>query len=97
LHWEFHHPWGGPQAVLRDGPWVITAQLDNEYAYTGGFKREFQPSFKKAGLVDFELFNLAEDIGQTTNLSDQYPERTQTMAKKLQAIYREVHDEGPIW
>lgn len=97
LHWEFHHPWGGPQAVLRDGPWVVTAQLDSNYPYLGGFKREFQPSFKNAELIDFKLYNLADDIGQTTDLSDRYQERTQTMGEQLQGLYREVHDEGPVW
>ena len=97
LHWEFHHPWGGPQAVMRDGSWVITAQMDTDYPYTGGFKREFQPSFKEAGLVDFKLFSLAEDIGQTTDLAAIYPDRTEKMAQQLQQLYREVHDEGPVW
>lgn len=97
LHWEFHHPWGGPQAVMRLGTWVITAQLNTDYPYTGGFRREFQPSFKDAELVDFKLYNLADDIGQTTNLADRYPERTKEMAEELQELYREVHDEGPVW
>jgi arylsulfatase A len=97
LHWEFHHPWGGPQAVMRQGAWVITAQLNSEYPYTGGFKRDFQLSFKDAELGDFRLYNLLADIGQTTNLADHYPERTNLNAVKLQELYRNVHDEGPIW
>ena len=84
LHWEFHHPWGGPQAVMRQGAWVITAQLNSEYPYTGGFKRDFQLSFKDAELGDFRLYNLLADIGQTTDLANHYPERTNLMAVMLQ-------------
>ncbi len=97
LHWEFHHPWSGPQAVLRDEEWVLTAKLNTKYPYSGGFKKEFQPHFKYAQLRKFKLYNLAEDIGQQNDIAYAYPERVESMAEKLKSIYQEVHEEGPWW
>jgi arylsulfatase A len=97
LHWEFHHPWSGPQAVLREGNWVLTAKLNTKYPYSGGFKREFQLHFKYAQLRKFKLYNLAEDIGQQNDIAYAYPERVENMAVKLDSIYQEVHEEGPWW
>jgi arylsulfatase A-like enzyme len=38
------------------------------------------------GAVQFELFNLAQDPAETTNLIDQHPERAERMKAQLQAI-----------
>ena len=97
LHWEFHHPWAGPQAVLREAEWVLTAKINTKYPYHGGFKREFQPHFKYAQLRKFKLYNLAEDIGQQNDVAYAHPERVAEMASTLERIYQEVHTEGPWW
>ncbi len=97
LHWEFHHPWSGPQAVLREGDWVLTAKLNTQYKYSGGFKKEFQPHFKYAQLIKFKLYNLLDDQGQMNDIAYAYPDRVKSMSTRLKLIYQEVHGEGPWW
>jgi hypothetical protein len=71
--------------------------LNTNYPYQGGFKKAFQPHFKYAQLKKFKLYNLAEDIGQQNDVAYAYPERVESMAKKLEALYQEVHEEGLWW
>ena len=44
-----------------------------------------------------ELYNLRRDIGETDDRSAQEPERLREMTGVLQALYREVRDESPVW
>ena len=36
---------------------------------------------------DIELYNLKQDIGETTNIADQYPE----IVKKAEEMFNEAH------
>ena len=38
----------------------------------------------------FELFNLKDDIGETKNLADQYPEKVQSMASLIDGYYEQT-------
>jgi len=50
-----------------------------------------------ASLSQFELYNLRADPGETTNQAAHEPERLRSMAARLQRLYSEIKDEGPIW
>jgi hypothetical protein len=52
---------------------------------------------KSAPLGAFELYNLKQDIGETTDLAQQEPQRLKEMAAALEAMYRQVQAEGPVW
>jgi arylsulfatase A-like enzyme len=43
----------------------------------------------------YMLYNLREDIGETTNLASKYPERVQSMAKALRDHYTTLSDRPP--
>lgn len=45
---------------------------------------------------NFELFNLAQDIGETTNLATQEPEKLNEMAKNLTDYLKSVNAQMPI-
>jgi arylsulfatase A-like enzyme len=48
-------------------------------------------------LTKFQLFNLAEDPGERTDLAAREPERLEAMRKILLDLDREVLAEGPDW
>ena len=48
-------------------------------------------------LSTFELYNLHEDIGETTNLAGPCPERLSAMATKMKRIHEEINAEAPKW
>jgi hypothetical protein len=58
---------------------------------------EDQQTIKHAELVGYELYNLRRDIGETTDLAAEQPERLASMASQLRKMYLEVRDETPIW
>lgn len=58
---------------LRQGDWKYSFQLPRKNQKPGAKARE-------------ELFNLADDIGETSNVIDAYPEVAETMRAKLDAI-----------
>jgi arylsulfatase A-like enzyme len=40
-----------------------------------------------------ELYNMADDIGETNNIADQYPE----IAEQIQKTMQEAHTSAPDW
>ena len=52
---------------------------------------------KNAQLIDFELYNLREDLGQKKDLAKKEPERLAQLKAMLVKKYREVQKEGPTW
>ena len=55
------------------------------------------PLIKDAKPSGYELYNLASDRSQETNLAESEPQRTARMAKRLGEIWRDVQTEGPDW
>ena len=43
------------------------------------------------------LYNLREDLGETSDYSEREPERRASMKRILEAKYREVQQETPVW
>ena len=46
------------------------------------------------GLDRFELYNLADDTGETMNLAGRYPERVREMAAAMKHLHAEINAEG---
>jgi arylsulfatase A len=79
-HEAYFYYWGQHLQAVRSGPW----KLHFFHTYTkpdpaGGFAKPGKYATKEIGL---ELFNLEQDIGETTNVAAQHPE----VVKRLQAL-----------
>ena len=76
------HSIGGSFAI-RQGSWKLCL-----CAGSGGWSDPREPAAKKNGLPSLQLFNLAEDAAETTNLAHQHPERVtlllQLLAKQVE-------------
>lgn len=68
--------------AVRDGDWVLVNVKPS------GSNPSAKP--KSKGKQRIELYNLREDLGQTTNLADKHPEQV----KKLQALLDKLHSQG---
>jgi arylsulfatase A-like enzyme len=82
------------QAALRIGDWKLISRNDlqangGEAAKnkTRGKKRQQQPA-------PIELYNLASDIGETTNLADMEPDRVATMSARLGELLKDAVPSG---
>jgi len=52
---------------------------------------------KTARPVRFELYDLGRDIAQREDLSETMPEKTAVMAAKLEACWKGIQADAPVW
>jgi len=98
LYWQFNYAPTKPKVAMRVGDWKILATLTEPDLNPGAdITPEVEASIKRAELATFELYNLREDVGETTDLAEKEPERLAAMSAQLQKLYRQVRDESPVW
>lgn len=98
LYWQYNYSRTAPKVAMRVGDWKILATLDQpDLTPRADITLQRQESIKRAKLATFELYNLREDIGETTDLSAAEPERLEKMSVQLRKLYQEVVDESPLW
>lgn len=97
LYWHFYRASSTTKVAIRDGDWKILASLDGPALKGGDITQEETVAYKTANLVDFELYNLTEDIDESEELSEIHPERFASMKRQLQQYYLEVREESPTW
>lgn len=98
LYWHFYAASGEQQVAIRIGPWKLSAAMDaGPVRQRGGIDPVDQQTIKTAPLGEMELYNLDEDIGESSDVQDQHPERFSEMRAILEAKYREVQSESPTW
>lgn len=71
-----HHSAAGMFAI-RIGPWKLVAGNGS-----GGRQKPAGKAFEEP----FQLFNLVQDLGETTDLIEQEPERARAMAERLERL-----------
>jgi hypothetical protein len=83
---------------MRDGSWKLLAKINN-----GGLPRmenindKTIERIRTATLTDFELYQIAEDIGEEKNVIDQYPKEAARLKQKLEAIYKDLAETSQVW
>jgi len=98
LYWQYIRASSKPKVTMRVGDWKILAQLDTPELKPGVDQTPEEMSrFKTAELTTFELYNLRRDVGETTNLAKQEPERVAEMSARLRRLYHEIREESPVW
>lgn len=89
-------------AALRMGDWKLVSQSVAAAATTDGSKKA--DAAKKAAAKkkaqpaagSIELYNLATDIGETTNLADKEPDRVATMQARLAELLKNAVPSGAV-
>jgi arylsulfatase A len=99
LFWHYYGAPNNRQVAIRDGDWKLVAGWDGaDNLPTGGsLEPGVVDALKHSELVDFELYNVREDIGETRDLSAQEPQRLEQLTESARRLYREVIEEGPDW
>lgn len=96
LYWFFYRL--NPAIAMREGDWLLIAQTDDwKRPKAHQLLREDIPFIKKSEPIEFELYNLRDDLAQRADLAADEPERLDAMISRLRAMHREVLDEGPVW
>ncbi|NOX52842.1 MAG: sulfatase-like hydrolase/transferase [Planctomycetes bacterium] len=98
LYWQFNYAHSEPKVAIRMGDWKLLARLNPTPPRPGiEFRNNDMTILKTAKLEGFELYNLRDDIRETTDLAEQQPERLQRMVEVLRRKYQEVRKESPVW
>lgn len=98
LYWHFYHASGAQKVAIRMGDWKLSAEMNaGKPKNRGGIDPVDQETIKTATLGRMELYNLKSDIAESTDLKSSEPGRFERMRKILEAKYREVQEESPIW
>jgi len=72
-------------------------RLRNQFRAMFQFNEGAIPLMKKGGVDRVELYNLANDLSQETDISAEKPEIVARMKKEANRIYQSVMADGPEW
>ncbi|MGB0369960.1 MAG: sulfatase family protein [Opitutales bacterium] len=86
-----------PMVVIRDGNYNLVAQPDFEMSTKNMFDEAWIPTLREGSYTGFQLFDLAKDPNQTTDIAAQHPEIVETLKAKLVKKNASVMAEGPDW
>ena len=95
LYWQFHVASSRPKVALRDGDWKLLAFLDGpQIKQFGDIRDQDQMAIKTQSIAKFELYNLAEDIGETRDRAADQPQRLERMAAVMRRIFKQVQQDS---
>jgi arylsulfatase A len=99
LFWHFYAGSEHKPFALRDGDWKLVARSEDESTNAIGDKLQVDsvPRMKRARLTGFELYNLADDVGEQHDVAAREPERLKALSAKAEKIYGDVLKEAPDW
>ena len=98
LYWQFHVASSRPKVALRDGDWKLLAHLgDPQIKPFGDIRAKDQEAIKTQKITRLELYNLAEDVGETRDQATAHPDRVKQMGGVLEDLFRQVQKETPTW
>jgi len=86
-----------PVAALRLGDYNMVAYPKPEYKSGSPIDEAIIPFLKLGGLTGHELYNLREDIGQTTDIAGKHPEVFDLMKLQMDYLHRETFAAGYDW
>ena len=72
-------------------------RLRGQYIRLNMFQESWIPAIKAGGYTRYQLFDLARDPGQQTDVSVEFPEVLSGLKKKLLDINASVMAEAPNW
>lgn len=98
LYWQYNHAASRPRVAMRVGDWKILAGLTaTPLTSANGITVDDMRILKTSALSGFELYNLRDDIGETTDLSRTHPEKLRELEALLTRMYDQVRGESPTW
>lgn len=86
-----------PIVAMRDGQYSLVAEPDYELSTSNMFQEAWIPQIKSGGYRNFQLFDLAADPKQTTNIAGQYPELVAKLKARLLKINASIMADGHDW
>ncbi len=95
LVWAFYNAINEERIAMRDGKWKILAKLDlpkYQNIHDGNIE-----AIRSATLSEFELYDLSQDLSESTNVANRYPEQLAALTRKLKQSYHELLEDSYVW
>ncbi|QDT47754.1 Arylsulfatase [Symmachiella dynata] len=90
-HEAYYYYWGKHLQAIRSGQWKL--HFPHEFrSLTGSPGKDGQPNGYTVGKTEMALYDLANDIGETTDVKDQHPEVVARLKKLADAARSELGD-----
>ena len=99
MFWCYYSALNRSKIALRQGDWKLLASLksnDGKYLKIKSVNDKNINVLKKVKLVDFELYNLAEDRGELINLASKNTRQLEGLSKEMESIFNEVLESSII-
>lgn len=100
LIWAFYDAINDHRVAMRVDDWKILCRLKTDTAYLGHIHNLYEGNeklVKEAKMVDFELYSMKNDMGETNDVAQQYPEVFHQMVKEFKAEYAALLKDSYIW
>ncbi len=100
LIWAFYDALNDHRVAMRSGDWKMLCRLKTDTAYLARYHNicaDNESLIKGAEMIDFELYNMKNDMGETKNVAQQYPEVFAKIKKQFEKEYAALLDESFVW
>ena len=86
-----------PIVAIRDGNYSLVGYPNFELSRNNMFNEQWIPTLKNGSYHNYELFDLAKDPAQTTNVAEDQPKVYKRMIDDLESINASIFADGHDW
>jgi len=100
MFWCYYSALNRSKIALREGDWKLLASLksnDGKYLKIKSVNDKNISLLREIKLVDFELYNIAEDRSESINLAQKNTKQLEKLSKVMRSIFNEVLEDSTVW
>lgn len=100
LTWAFYNALNEHRVAMRTDDWKMLCRLKNDTTYLPMINNLYKGNeafVKEADLVDFELYNMKEDMNEAENVVQKNPEVFNEMKQLLESEYAKLLKDSHVW
>jgi arylsulfatase A len=100
LIWAFYDAINEERVAMRVEDWKILCRLKSDTTILGHIHNMYagnEALIKEAEMVDFELYDMKKDMGETKNVAQQYPKVFNEIKTKFKEEYKALLDDSYVW
>ncbi len=96
LLWAYYNALNEHRVAMRHGKWKVLAKLDLPEKFQNLTTKNFA-TIKAAQFIDYEVYDMARDIGESKNLLENNPNSKSRLRKKLKMFYQALLEDSHLW
>ena len=98
LVWAYYNSINDARVAMRHGRWKVLARLNGgKFPKRQNLTPTTLAEAKAARLTDFEIYNIAADPGELSNLADRTLVQQAELIAKIRSAYEELVSDSPAW